>query len=75
MIVIDASAAIEWLLQSRTGLRIEQRIFSSDERLAAPHLLDIEVLQVVRRLASSGKISPVRAGEILDDFTSAIIDR
>lgn len=75
MIVIDASAAIEWLLRSRSGLHIEQRIFSSSERLAAPHLLDVEVLQVVRRLASAGKISPVRAGEILDDFTSAIIDR
>lgn len=75
MIVIDASAAIEWLLQSRTGLHIEQRIFSSGERLAAPHLLDIEVVQVVRRLTFAGRISPARAGEILDDFTAAIIER
>ena len=49
VIVLDASAAIEWLLKSPTGIKIDKRIFSHSESLHAPHLLDIEVAQVLRR--------------------------
>lgn len=48
MIVLDASAAVEWLLQSSAGQRIESRIYSRNESLHAPHLLDVEVSQVLR---------------------------
>jgi predicted nucleic acid-binding protein len=48
VIVLDASAAIDWLLQTATGQQIEKRIYSRNESLAAPHLLDLEVTQVLR---------------------------
>ena len=46
MIVLDASAAVDWLLQTPAGQRIENRIYSRNETLHAPHLLDLEVTQV-----------------------------
>jgi predicted nucleic acid-binding protein len=39
VIFLDASAVIEWLLQSPAGVKIDQRIFSRMESLHAPHLL------------------------------------
>jgi predicted nucleic acid-binding protein len=53
VIVLDASAVIEWLLQTSIGQRVEQQIFSQSESLHAPHLLDIEIIQVVRRIRRS----------------------
>ena len=39
MIVLDASAAVDWLLQTPAGQSIEKRIYSQNETLHAPHLL------------------------------------
>ena len=68
MIVLDASAAIDWLLHTPTGLRIEQRIFSRNESLHAPHLIDIEVAQVLRRLVRDSTISEGRAAQAIQDL-------
>ena len=57
MIVIDASALVELLLQMPAADRIEQRLLDAREVMHAPHLLDIEIAQVVRRFASRGDIS------------------
>lgn len=68
MIVVDASALIECLLQTPTGLKVEGRLFAPRETLHAPHLLDLEIAQVLRRLAGAGVISPGRAEEALQDL-------
>ena len=68
MIVLDASAAIEWLLQSPVGIKIGDRIFSPSESLHAPHLLDVEVAQVLRRYVREKTMTPQRGQEALDDF-------
>ena len=75
MIVLDASAAIDWLLQTRAGRHIEQRIYSRNESLHAPHLLDLEVTQALRRLAQAGTISPTRADEAIQDLQDLRIAR
>ena len=69
MIVLDASAAIEWLLQTGVGRRIEQRLFAEGETLHAPYLLDVEVAQVLRRFAAAGRITSERGLAALDDLT------
>jgi predicted nucleic acid-binding protein len=69
VIVLDASAAIEWLLQTRVGQRIEPRLFGEGETLHAPHLLDVEVAQVLRRFAAAGRITSERGWEALEDLT------
>ena len=68
MIVVDASAITEFLLQTELGSRVEQRLYRDDEDLHAPHLLDVEVLSALRRLARSGEVKPDRAEEAIDDL-------
>lgn len=68
MIVLDVSATVDWLLQTTAGQRIEHRIFSAKESLHAPHLLDIEVTQVLRRLVREGAVSANRASEAVQDL-------
>lgn len=68
MIVLDASAVIDWLLQTPAGQRIESRIYSHSESLHAPHLLDLEVAQVLRRLVREGAVSIHRADQAVEDL-------
>jgi len=68
VIVLDASAAIDWMLQTPAGRRIEKRIFSQNESLHTPHLLDLEVVQVLRRLVREQAVSAHRADEAIQDF-------
>ena len=75
MIVLDASAAVEWLLQTPVGRRIEIRIYSRNETLHAPHLLDLEVAQVFRRLVRQGTVSVSRADEALQDLLDLRLNR
>ncbi|HTV57691.1 MAG TPA: type II toxin-antitoxin system VapC family toxin [Candidatus Baltobacteraceae bacterium] len=75
MIVLDASAAIEWLLQSPAGIKIEKRLFSSSESLHAPHLLDVEVAQVLRRYVREKIIGAQRGQEALDDLADLPLSR
>jgi len=75
MIVLAASAAVDWLLQTSAGQRIEERIYSRNETLHAPHLLDLEVTQVLRRLASQGVVSVSRAGEAVRDLLDLRVTR
>jgi predicted nucleic acid-binding protein len=66
VIVLDASAAFEWLLETPTGSRVDERILS--ESLHAPHLIDVEVAQVLRRYAALGVVTASRARGALQDL-------
>jgi len=75
LIVIDASAALELLLASPTGGRVAERAFGQAESMCAPHLIDLEVAQVLRRYTLSGDMEPSRAAEALQDFLDLSIER
>jgi predicted nucleic acid-binding protein len=75
MIVLDASAAVDWLLQTSAGQSIEKRIYSRNETLHAPHLLDLEVTQVLRRLVQQGVVPAHRANEAIRDLLDLRITR
>ena len=75
MIVLDASAAVDWLLQTSAGQSIEKRIYSRNETLHAPHLLDLEVTQVLRRLALQRVVPVLRADEAVRDLLDLRITR
>ena len=68
MIVVDASALLEMLLEGSKGARISERVLAEGETLHAPHLLDLEVLQVLRRYTLSGDLTNERAGQALEDL-------
>lgn len=68
MIVVDASALLEVLLNTRAAAGIADRLFAVGETLHVPHLLDLEVAQVLRRYAASGEIAPARGLQALEDL-------
>ena len=68
MIVIDASALLEVLLAKPASPRIQARLFRPGATLHAPHLIDVEVVQVLRRYSAAGELGPERAGEALGIF-------
>jgi predicted nucleic acid-binding protein len=50
------------------GIKIDKRIFSLSESLHAPHLLDVEVSQVLRRYVREKMITTRRGQEALEDL-------
>jgi predicted nucleic acid-binding protein len=75
LIVVDASVVLEVLLQTGAAGLIEQRIFASHEILCAPHLLDVESAQVLRRYVLSGIISADRGAEAIQDLADLRLNR
>ena len=75
MIVLDASATIELLLQTEVGRRVEARVFRDGDELHVPHLLDIETAQALRRLVAIGDIDLDRALQALADLMNLGLHR
>jgi len=75
VIVLDASVVIHLLLNTPLGLRAGERIAAPDVSLHAPQLLDLEVLQVLRRYVLSGQMTAKRADEAVKDFVDFDIAR
>ena len=71
--IIDASAAVEYLLRTRLGLHIATII--KDATLLAPALLDVEVLSVLRRGLLRESLTERRAELALEDLRTWQIDR
>jgi predicted nucleic acid-binding protein len=68
MIVVDASAVLEALLRTPNAEAVERRLFDRSQTLHAPHLLDVEVAQVLRRFAANGQIDGERGRTALADL-------
>jgi predicted nucleic acid-binding protein len=75
LIVVDASAMLELLLQTSLGARVEMRLFADGGDLHSPHLLDVEVTQGLRRLVRSGAVSAIRAAEASEDLSDLDLHR
>lgn len=73
--MLDASAAIEWLLETSLGSKVDQHLFSQPVALQAPHLLDVEVAQVLRRYVRGGIITAERGEGALEDLSDLSINR
>lgn len=75
MIVVDASAVLEFLLQTPLGAQVEARLLRDDGEWHAPHLLDVEIVQGLRRLARAGEVSSGRAGQAIEDLADLDLHR
>src|SRR5216684_3331429 len=75
MIVVDASAILEALLRTPAASAVEKWLFEPSQTLHAPHLLDIEVAQVVRRYAANGEIDGERGRMALADLADLPLRR
>ena len=68
MIVIDASALVEWLLRTSVGFRVAHRVVTSGNSLHAPELTFVEVTHAFRRMLTNGILTLNRAEEALQDL-------
>lgn len=75
MIVVDASALLEALLRTPAAAAVERRLFAARQTLHAPHLLDVEVAQVVRRYAAAGDLDAERGRAALADLADFPVRR
>jgi predicted nucleic acid-binding protein len=75
MIVVDASALLEALLRTPAAKVVEDRLFAPRQTLHAPHLLDVEVAQVIRRYAAKGEIDSTRGRMALIDLADLPLRR
>jgi predicted nucleic acid-binding protein len=69
MLVVDASCVAEVVLAGPDAEPVRERL-AGDPDHAAPHLVDAEVLGVVRRAHLRGDLDPTAARQALDDLES-----
>ena len=67
LFVVDASVAVEYLLRTPLGLSLAETI--DDARLAAPDLVDAEVMSGLRRAVHAGRLTDERAVLAIDALT------
>jgi predicted nucleic acid-binding protein len=75
VIVLDASALVEFLLQTPLGRRVEVRLFRDGDEVHSPHLVDVEVAQCLRRLVRMREVTAGRAAEALADLAAFDLHR
>jgi predicted nucleic acid-binding protein len=75
VIVIDASALLEALLRTPNADAVDRWLLQPGQSLHAPHLIDLEVAQVIRRYAAMGDMDDRRSEEALADLVDLPIQR
>jgi predicted nucleic acid-binding protein len=75
LIVVDASAVVSLLLQLEEADAVMARVLSGRDRPQAPHLLDLEVAQVVRRYWRAGDITAARGEQAIRDLADLPLER
>ena len=75
MIVLDASVVLDVVIAVPAGVKISERIAASGEQFAAPEVVDLEVLQALRRQLRLGEIDIGRAHQALELLNSLPLAR
>jgi len=75
VIVVDASAILDLVLRTVAAAQVESRLFEPPQTLHAPHLLDLEIAQVLRRYERAGHLTAERGAEALADYGALPIRR
>ncbi|WP_423915787.1 type II toxin-antitoxin system VapC family toxin [Candidatus Poriferisodalis sp.] len=71
--VVDASAAVEYLLRSPVGLTLADTL--NVAHIDAPEILDAEVMSTFRRHVNRQALAPEQAERLLDDLAVWPINR
>ena len=75
MIVVDASVVVALLLRLDLAPDVEALLEDDDVDVQAPHLLDVEVLNALRRFARSSEWSPARLDVAVRDLRELRAER
>ena len=73
--VLDASVVVELVLGTRVGARVRERLLDSRISLHGPELLDLEVLNVLRRYVRAGMVAGERAEAAIQRLTELDLQR
>lgn len=73
--VLDASGAIELLLNTTRGKRLAERLADEAEVVHAPHLIDVEISQVLRRYVLRGALNERRGATALHRWRGFDVER
>jgi predicted nucleic acid-binding protein len=74
VLVLDTSALLAALVAQPPSAKLVERL-GADGDLHAPHLIDVEALQALRRLVHRGYLSPERAEAAREDLRDLAIVR
>jgi predicted nucleic acid-binding protein len=75
MIVLDASAVVELLLDTVEGRRVATLIADANMGLHVPHLVDVEACSALRRLAREKVIEESDAEAAIEDLLALDLQR
>ncbi len=75
MIVLDASAVVELLINSALATAIRNDIAIRDESLIVPHLIDAEVISALRRMMAGLRIDSHRSEQLLTELAALPAER
>lgn len=75
LVVVDASALVEYLLRTERGDEIRARVENPDADLHAPALCDVEVGAGLRRALLEGSMDETRSAEALRDYLDLPVAR
>ncbi|MGE0552117.1 MAG: type II toxin-antitoxin system VapC family toxin [Gemmatimonadales bacterium] len=75
LVVIDASAVVEYLLRTDLGVELRARIEAPAADLHAPALCDVEVASALRRAMADRRATERRAREALADYLDLPLTR
>ena len=73
--VLDASGAVEFLLNTAAGKRLAARLADDAVVVHVPHLIDLEIAQVLRRYARHGTLSVPMGALCLERWRNLDVQR
>lgn len=68
VLVVDASCLSEVVISGDNADTVRRRLNDEDDELAAPHVIDVEVLGVVRREYRRGRLDRTAANQAVEDL-------
>ena len=68
--ILDASAAVDFVLDREPIASWVKEELGAADRVRAPHVIDVEVLAAIRRVALSGWISPQRGARAIEHYSA-----
>jgi len=75
MIVLDASVVVELLTNGALAYAIRSELAGREESFLVPHLIDVEVMGALRRLAAAQRIDSHRSGQFLAELAALPAER
>lgn len=75
MIVLDSSALVDFLTANEPKASWVDRRISAEDVLAAPHLIDVEIVGALRRLVATSVLDAGTADQVVLDLAGFDLER